>query len=65
MLKYVADQLGYVVINKGRVINDNVYKVTDKMKSDPDVEIFNDDHDDIIISSRSKSKEEILKILNT
>lgn len=60
MLRYVAKSMDYIVINKNRVVNSDIYKVIKKMREFEDLEIFEDDMGDTVISSGKLDKKTII-----
>lgn len=61
MMNQVIDDLNFISIPDGRIINDNIYKIIEKFKLDKKFEVFRTDYEETIISNKKKTKKEILK----
>ena len=59
MIQLVIDDVDYISIPEGRIINDLVYKIIKKFESDSKYEVWKTKFDEWIISNKKKSKEEI------
>lgn len=61
MIEAVIDDVDYISIPEGRIINNLVYKIIDKFKNNSKYEVWKTNFDEWIISNKKKSREEINK----
>ena len=64
MIQLVIDNVDYISIPEGRIINDLVYKIIKKFESDSKYEVWKTKFDEWIISNKKKTREELEGIFN-
>lgn len=64
MIEYVIKEHSYICFPKNRILNEIIYKIIKKFKSNSKYDVWKTKYDEWVISNKEKSKDEINKILS-
>lgn len=62
MIELVINELAYISIPEGRIINDLIHKIIKKFENNSEFEVWKTKYDEWIISNKKKSRKEIDKV---
>lgn len=63
MIEYNIKEYGYVVFPDDRITNTLMQKIIKKFQNNTNYEVFRTEYNETVISDRSKTKQEILNVL--